>query len=152
VHNLVVDAYSMQHPEDCCRSAKSYAAHLCGLCCAIELGGDPKLYWAIPRWLDGKVELEKPPLLVVRGRLTIADIGASADADHPAQVRAWAANVWEAYAVQHEIARAWMRVALGARRSALGTRHSVLGGVSRNRAFKTLPRRHHPRLLPTILR
>src|SRR5438874_4881957 len=67
VHNLVVDAYCLQHPDQYCESAKSYAAHLTRLCCALEFGGQPCLYWAIPRWLDGKVQLQKPLALRVRG-------------------------------------------------------------------------------------
>ncbi len=32
VHRLAVDAYAMQHPDRYGRSAKSFAAHLTGLC------------------------------------------------------------------------------------------------------------------------
>jgi hypothetical protein len=68
VHNLVVDTYAMQHPDEYCRSPKSYAAHLTGLCCALESASDPKMYWAIPRWLDGPASIEKPTVLSRRGR------------------------------------------------------------------------------------
>ena len=63
VHNQVVDTYAMQHPEEYGRSAKSYAAHLLGLCCAVEHAGDQKLYWSIARWLDGARAIDKPELL-----------------------------------------------------------------------------------------
>jgi len=56
VHNLVVDTYAMQHPESYCVSAKSYAAHLFGLCCGVEHRADPTLYRAIARWLDGSAK------------------------------------------------------------------------------------------------
>ena len=123
VHNLVVDAYSMQHPEDYGRSAKSYAAHLTGLCCGVELGGDARIYWAIPRWLDGAAAPAKPPLIVSRGVLTIAHVrSARGDAEHGERVRAWAASVWEAYASQQDVARAWLRAAAGGSLPAHGGR------------------------------
>src|SRR5437867_11388363 len=46
VHNLVVDTYAMQHPEEYGRSPKSYAAHVTALCCGIEHPGNQKLYGA----------------------------------------------------------------------------------------------------------
>ena len=112
VHNLVVDAYAMQHTEDYARSAKSYAAHLTGLCCAIESGGARDLYCAIPRWLDRSVALERPPDLAARGALTIADVlTACNDLDHVNATRRWAEAVWAAYAVQHPLAREWVAAA-----------------------------------------
>ncbi len=109
VHNLVVDAYAMQHPEEYGRSAKSYAAHLTALCCGIEHPKNQKLYWAIGRWLDGRANVEKPALLSPRGRLTIADVSTTAsDTEYQSLVRRWASDVWSAYAVQHDLARAWL--------------------------------------------
>ncbi len=35
-HRIVVDVYALQHPERYGRSAKSFAAHLTGLCAWIE--------------------------------------------------------------------------------------------------------------------
>ena len=113
VHNLAVDTYAMQHPEEYCKSAKSYAAHLTGLCCALEFGGEPNLYWAIPRWLDGTVQLDKPAVLPARGTMTVADVHAAAGGDaYVERVRAWAGDVWKAYATQQELARAWMQAAI----------------------------------------
>lgn len=116
VHNLVVDAYCLQHPEDYCRSAKSYAAHLVGLCCGLEGGGDPQLYWTVARWLDGPRDLAKPAVLTDRGTLTVAHVtDVVDDADYTAGVRQWARAVWEAYETQHPVARAWLRAAAEAR-------------------------------------
>lgn len=117
VHNLLVDTYAMQHPEEYGRSAKSYAAHLTALCCGIEHEGDQKLYWAIARWLDGPAAVAKPGLISVRGHLTIADVATPpSESDYPAVVRRWASDVWAAYADQQHLARTW----LGAVRQSLG--------------------------------
>ena len=106
VHNIVVDLYALQHVEGYCESPKSYAAHLLGLCCAIEHNADPKLYGAIGRWLDGRVKLKRPPILEFRGSMTIADIVSTSDPDvYRRWVFEWAENVWDAYRSQHEVAR-----------------------------------------------
>jgi hypothetical protein len=110
VHNLAVDAYSLQHPDEYGKSSKSYAAHLIGLCCGLEFEGDSRLYWAIGRWLDGPAAPPRPAVPDARGTLTIADVRvASTDDEHAARVRSWARNVWQAYAAQHDLARAWLR-------------------------------------------
>jgi Family of unknown function (DUF5946) len=62
LHNLVVDTYAMQHTEEYCRSSKSYAVHLTGLCFAMESDGRPERNWAISRWLDGLVTLKRPEM------------------------------------------------------------------------------------------
>lgn len=108
VHNLRVDAYAMQHPAEYCQSAKSYAAHLVGLCCGVEHEGDQKLYWAIPEWLDGAASVKKPREISGRGMLTIADTLTAREDDHPELVRRWARDVWGAYAAQHDLAHEWL--------------------------------------------
>ena len=106
VHNLVVDTYAMQHPEEYCRSAKSYLAHLTGLCCGVEASGDPRLSRAISRWLDGSTALGRPADISQRGRLTIATVRAPGrEEDYAELVRAWAKDVWAAYDAQHGAAR-----------------------------------------------
>ncbi len=112
VRRLAFDTYCMQHVETYCVSAKSYAAHLTGLCCGIEFDGDPAIYTAIPRWLDGKVTLEKPPIKADRGALTIADVWALRGVEDRVNcIHAWANDIWAVYTEQHEIARAWVRAA-----------------------------------------
>ncbi len=107
VHRLAFDAYCMQHVERYCVSAKSYAAHLIGLCIGVEFSGQASLYAAIPRGLNGKVAIEKPPLLNQRGAMTIVDIlAASAVPERAERMRAYAQCVWDAYGSQHVIARA----------------------------------------------
>jgi len=109
VHNLLVDAYAMQHSEEYGRSAKSYAAHLVGLCCGVEASEERGLYWAIARWLDGPARLTRPSDIPGRGGTTIADVREPADeADYPDLVRKWARDVWAAYTSQHATARKWL--------------------------------------------
>lgn len=105
VHNLVVDIYAMQHPEEYGRSAKSYLQHLSALCCGVEHPGEARLYWSIAPTFDGTPATPKPPLLTERGRVTIADIVTGPPGDYVARVRAWAAAVWLAYGSQHDVAR-----------------------------------------------
>ncbi len=113
VRDLAFDAYCMQHLERYCRSAKSYAAHLTRLCCGLEYDGDPAIYAAIQKWLNGKRELTKPEALRDLGRMTVVNVRAARNAEeHRRLVREWAESVWHAYATQHEIARAWIRDAL----------------------------------------
>jgi hypothetical protein len=114
VHNLAFDTYCMQHPETYCRSNKSYAARLTRLCCGLEHNSDPEIYAAIQKWLNGRVLLEKPEVLSRRGTLTIADVARARDGqEHEERVRAWAENVWAAYATQHDRARTWLKAAVG---------------------------------------
>jgi hypothetical protein len=113
VHELLVDAYCLQHPEPYCHSAKSYAAHLTRMCCGIERAGDRKIYRAIHIWLGGPAKIEKPEVLASRGELTIAHVQAARNVEeHQKAVREWAENVWKAYARQHELARKWLDAAL----------------------------------------
>jgi hypothetical protein len=114
VHRMVVDIYALQHPDRYCVSAKSLAAHLCGLCDLIERGGDPALpNMTLRRWLDGAVDIAKPDLPADRGTMTIADINTIDDpAAFADSVRKWGNVVWAAYAPLHAIARAWLDRAL----------------------------------------
>ena len=56
---------------------------------------------------------EKPETLTYLGSITIAEVRAAATVEEPAKlVRAWAESVWAAYAVQQDVARAWIKTAL----------------------------------------
>ena len=114
VYRLAFDAFCMQHPERHGVSAKSYAAHLMGLCHGIEHADAVPSYWSIAKWLNTPRDLIKPQPPTKRGTMTIADVpGAASPEEHAERVRAWAAVVWAAYASQHAIAREWLRRALG---------------------------------------
>lgn len=112
-HRAIVDAYSLQHPDEYCKSAKSYAAHLTGMCVAVEHAGDDTINAAMQRWLSGNPQIDKPPVPAERGRLTLASV---IDVESPkgiaAALEAWFAEVWRVYAQQHEVTYRWIR-ALG---------------------------------------
>jgi hypothetical protein len=108
-HRVVVDVYSLQHPDRYCASAKSLMAHLTGLCAWIDHPGHPALLRALQQALNGAVVLRKPDLPSDRGFLTIAGVR---DAREPGAyeqaVDRWARSTWAAYAPLHALARAFV--------------------------------------------
>ncbi|MDP9266655.1 MAG: DUF5946 family protein [Chloroflexota bacterium] len=114
VHRLAVDAYTLQHPDRYCRSAKSLAAHLTGMCCGLEHGGSEATYAALQQWLNGRSPVEKSRIPAFRGATTLADALAAEDpVAHARAVEEWARSTWEAYAPLHALARRWIAEALG---------------------------------------
>ena len=113
---LFVDTFAMQHPARSCKSAKSYAAHITGLCCGVEYGGSQAVYAALQRWLNGPaaaIGIARPTEPRFRGTLTVRyTYDAESDAEFAARVHDWARDVWQAYASQHELVRAWVRKAI----------------------------------------
>ena len=115
-HRLTVDAYSLQHPDEYMRSAKSYAAHLTGAYVAIELGSAAENNRAIQQWLSRSTALDRPrqPEPAQRGALTILHVHAATDPDdHLRRVREWAKSAWAAWHAFHPIAQRWTDEALG---------------------------------------
>ncbi len=85
-----------------------------GLCCQVEHGGELAVQAAVQKWLNGRLDLQKPGLLAKRGSLTVLDIRQACDpAGHRRRVEAWAENVWAAYAEQQAIARGYIQAARG---------------------------------------
>ncbi|MBV8859165.1 MAG: hypothetical protein JOZ02_19690 [Acidobacteria bacterium] len=107
VHRLTVDAYSLQHPDKYMRSGKSFAAHLTGMCAAVEHEDAPALNQTIQKWLSTNPQVEKPARLPERrGDLNITHIHGAEDADaHVKRVGEWARDVWGAWAEHHDLAR-----------------------------------------------
>jgi hypothetical protein len=104
MHNMLVDVYAVQHPEEYGVSAKSYIRHLFALGVLLEFPGDVRLYWATPQHGRAVPAPPKPALLASRGTLTIAHIlGAADDVKYAQLLREWAADVWRAYAPQHDL-------------------------------------------------
>ena len=115
-HRLTVDAYSLQHPDEYMRSAKSYAAHLTGAYVAIEVGSAGEANRAIQQWLSGSKALHRPdhPEPGQRGTLTVLHVYMAADPDdHLRRVREWATSVWAAWGTYRPIAKQWTEEALG---------------------------------------
>ena len=110
-HRLAIDAYCLQHSAYVA-SAKSLAAHLCGLCVAFEHGNDLAILRQVQQWLSLNPDIHKPALPVFRGKTTIADVYPIEDpAQFGSAVEAWARSVWEAYGGLQPLAREWPAVA-----------------------------------------
>jgi hypothetical protein len=107
IHRLTVDAYRLQHPEEYMRSGKSFAAHLTGLCAAIEFEDSLEINRVVQKWLSRNPVIDKPASLPDRrGDLTIIYIHRAANAEeHTKRVREWAHAVWSAWAEHHDLAR-----------------------------------------------
>src|SRR4051812_28809162 len=104
----VVDAYALQHPAYIL-SLKSFAAHLCGLCAATDLAGDPRTARAIWSNLRIPPDAVKPPLPAARGSLTVADlVHAATPEGFRSAADAWIADVWAAWHEHHALARRWL--------------------------------------------
>jgi hypothetical protein len=116
IHRLTVDAYSLQHPDEYMRSGKSFAAHLTGMCAALEHEDAPALNRTLQKWLSTNPDIAKPARLPGRrGSLTVAYIHSAADADeHIERVREWAREVWAAWSEHHALARRLMSEASAA--------------------------------------
>lgn len=114
-HRQIVDLYAMQHPEEYCRSAKSYVAHLTGLCCHAERDGNTAIQEAVQRWLSTNPTLSKPPVADRRGDVTLIEV---LEAEYPEGIapalERWTRSVWEAYGEVHDLARRWIEEAFAA--------------------------------------
>jgi hypothetical protein len=107
IHRLTVDAYALQHPDAYMRSGKSFAAHLTGICAAIEYENTFVVNQTVQKWLSTNPRIEKPARIPEhRGNLTITYITSAADVEeHTERVREWARDVWGAWSEHHALAR-----------------------------------------------
>ena len=107
VHRLTVDAYSLQHPDKYMRSGKSFAAHLAGMCAALEGEDTLSINQVVQRWLSTNPQVERAAHIPEqRGDLTIAHVHGATDADeHVRRVREWAQSAWSAWSENHDLAR-----------------------------------------------
>jgi len=107
IHRLTVDTYSLQHPDRYMRSGKSFAAHLTGMCAALEYENTFALNQVVQRWLSTNPQINKPARIPEhRGNLTITHIHSASDTDeHVKRVREWAQAVWPAWSLHHDLAR-----------------------------------------------
>lgn len=113
-HRLMVDVYSLQHPVEYMRSAKSYAAHLTGMYAALERGGTAEVNRAVQAWLNGPQSFQRPdnPGPRQRGVLTIVHVHEAGEPEeHVRRVREWAQSAWEAWRGYHHVAKQWIEEA-----------------------------------------
>jgi hypothetical protein len=110
VHQLTVDAYAVQHPgKPERRTIQSVALHLMTLAMVLEDGLDPgrgpRRHKQMVR--SGGFEWLEPPS--IEGRTTVLDVlEATTATEHERLVRAWAADVWEAWTPHHGAVRDWI--------------------------------------------
>src|SRR5260221_6075510 len=105
-----IDAYCCQH-EPYIRSDKSFAAHLVGLCLAMEHGQTgPPVSILISRWLNGRgpQDVSKPSCPIPRASITIGDVAqAGSSAELQVLVKRFAESVWAAWNGEHGTVRRW---------------------------------------------
>jgi Family of unknown function (DUF5946) len=107
-HRLAVDAYCLQH-EPYVKSGKSLAAHLCGVCIALEHANDASLLERLNRWLSTNPPIKRPALPTFRGALTIAHVhGIDEPVEYGRRVEGWARSAWDAYRDLHPLGREWI--------------------------------------------
>jgi hypothetical protein len=109
---LIVDCYSLQH-DTYILSGRSLAAHLTGVCIALEHDGDLALLRAVQQWLGRIREIVKPAVPEHRGDVTIDDVIAAAPEDRHAVVLRWAHAAWAAWSAHQMLARDWIVTARG---------------------------------------
>ena len=114
IHRLTVDAYSLQHPNDYMRSGKSFAAHLTGICAALESDDSATANQKVQKWLSTNPEIARPAQVPdARGALTITHIHGAAADEHVQRVGEWALDVWGAWSAHHSLARQLIAEATG---------------------------------------
>jgi hypothetical protein len=116
---LMHDVYSIQHEEDYCGRWRGLIAHLGGVCWGIEHDGSEKGYRAIQKLVEkdhmqGKPYPPAPGIPTNRGDYTAASLK---DFNQPVLlvngVDRWARSVWVAYEPLHDLARDWVKLAMG---------------------------------------
>ena len=114
-HQITVDAYAAQHPgEPGRRSIQSVALHLITLGMVLERDLDPADAPALHRRMAHRPEFTwlEPPSM--EGRLNVIDaLRARSPDEHERRVRAWGADVWEAWSPHHDRVWEWLEVSLG---------------------------------------
>jgi Family of unknown function (DUF5946) len=109
-HQLVVDAYAVQHPDgQDPRAIQSVGIHLMTLCLFLEHGIDPSLGAQLHRRMADRPVFHylRPPLS--RGRLTMLDVPLDGDpADARVAALSWARAAWTAWATHQQTVREWV--------------------------------------------
>jgi Family of unknown function (DUF5946) len=109
-HKLTVDAYAVQHPGDDQRRARqSVAAHLIRICLMLERGRDAGFATRLmSRATNGAFQFPWFAMPTPLGTLTVAEmLGSETLDEHKRRTRAWAGDLWLAYAEHQPLVRAW---------------------------------------------
>lgn len=118
VHQLIVDAYAVQHPKaESPDQVRQVALCLMSLALFVEDGADvasgPQLHQAMAANLPDVHPLDPPAIDVA---MTVDDVLlAGSAAEHERLVREWAGGMWRAWSAHHETIRGWNDQALGHR-------------------------------------
>ncbi|OHV57198.1 hypothetical protein CgIS1_22400 [Frankia sp. CgS1] len=115
-HQLLVDSYTAQHVDwSQPRRVQGLSICLMTLCLFLEDGADPREGPRLHRRMVARPvfhPLDLDPVLL-HGRMTIADLAPADDAgEYETLLRAWAAQVWGAWAAHHTTIRGWIEEAL----------------------------------------
>ena len=116
LHRLMVDTYALQHPEQYMKSAKSFAAHLTGMCAAMETDQAAAINQSVQQWLNGPKQLARPLDAPPgqRGELTITYVHDTSEPDeYLRRLLEWARRTWAAWSSHHALAREWIALARG---------------------------------------
>jgi len=109
-HQVVVDAYAVQHPDgDDLRAVQSVGIHLMTLCLFVERAVDPTLGTRLHKWMVERPVFHRLKSPESRGSLTVLDVPVEADAA-TARIRAyaWGEDAWSAWRVHHATVRRWL--------------------------------------------
>jgi len=115
---LMHDVYDIQHEEDFCGRYRGLAAHLGGVCWALEHGGAESGYRALQKLIErdpwkGQSYPPDPGIPRDRGAITVASLREASDPERFVNgVDRWARSTWTAYASLQPLARQWVQQAL----------------------------------------
>lgn len=109
-HQLVVDAYAVQHPGgDDPRAIQSVGIHLMTLCLFIERAVDPALGTRLHKRMVERPVFDRLNPPQSRGSLTVLDIPVQADAATARErAYAWGKEAWCAWRAHHATVRQWL--------------------------------------------
>jgi hypothetical protein len=111
VHQMLVDAYNVQHPDRPDRRGAVQAVAVClmTLCLFVEDGVDPAQGPRLHKAMADHPVFHHLPPPDLRCLPTAADVVAAKDAvGHERLVRWWAGRVWRAWAPHHATVRKWL--------------------------------------------
>lgn len=109
-HQLIVDAYAVQHPDgDDPRAIRSVAIHLMTLCLFLEHAVDPALGTSLHRRMVTRPVFSYLHSPSSRGSRTVCDVPLTKDPTSGREAAyAWARAAWRAWSAHHETVQNWL--------------------------------------------